>query len=92
MGIVFDEKKNKINPQKQGLSLDEFEAIDWESSLTAEDGRRDYVEDRFITLGMIGQRLHVAVWCWRGEDKRVISLRKANKREQGKYDQQNSNA
>jgi len=53
--------------------------------LTVRDDRKDYGESRFITIGFLGDRMVVAVWTQRGSLKRIISLRKANDREQALY-------
>jgi len=45
----------------------------------------DYEEDRFITVGWLQARLVVLVWTPRGEVRRIISMRKANDREQTLY-------
>ena len=52
---------------------------------TAEDAREDYSEPRFITLGKLDGRMVVMVWTPRGEARRIISMRKANEREQARY-------
>lgn len=91
MDIEFDEKKDQANREERGFGLAEFKKIDWSSTLTTIDNRHDYGETRCITIGMIGQRLHVAVWCYRGEKQRIISLRKANTKEQDEYDQKIQN-
>jgi len=46
-------------------------------------------EERFIALGLIGERLHSLVFTVRGNAVRVISLRKANRREELGYEQEN---
>jgi uncharacterized DUF497 family protein len=55
------------------------------ATLTVEDDRHDYGEPRFITIGYLDGRMIVFVWTRRGENIRVISLRKANDREQAIY-------
>ncbi|MDN4572215.1 hypothetical protein DBB29_10020 [Pandoraea cepalis] len=40
-----------------------------------------------VALGPLGDRLHVMVLTVRDESNRVISLRKANRREVRKYDE-----
>ncbi|AZG07708.1 BrnT family toxin [Pigmentiphaga sp. H8] len=42
-------------------------------------------ECRYITLGLLDERLVVAVWTLRGNSRRIISFRKANEREQKRY-------
>ena len=52
---------------------------------TGEDLRDDYAEPRYITVGLLDGRMVVMVWTPRGEARRIISLRKANDREQKHY-------
>ncbi len=54
-------------------------------TLTIPDDRADYGEPRFITIGRLGGRMVVTVWTPRGAARRIISLRKANDREQALY-------
>ena len=82
MAIVFDPEKNKQNISARGISFEMAAAFDWQSARIWPDLRRDYGEDRFIATGMIGERLHVLVFTLRDADIRVISLRRANEREQ----------
>ena len=49
------------------------------------DQRRDYGEVRISGLGYIGDRLFYVVFAARGEERRIISLRKANQREVKRY-------
>lgn len=53
--------------------------------MTIEDDRKDYGEVRFFTIGLLDGRMVVIVWTWRGQDQRIISMRKANEREQNAY-------
>lgn len=86
MDIEFDPIKNQANRVKHGLSLALAEAFELETALVEIDDRNDYKEERFIALGLIGDRVHVMVFTVRGEAIRVISLRKANRREVKRYD------
>ena len=84
--IIFDPLKNLRNMTKHdGLSLTKAIEFDWESALTWRDERRDYKEKRVSGLGYIGFRLFHVVFVDRGEQRRIISLRKANKREEKRY-------
>ncbi|SEG35954.1 hypothetical protein SAMN05216242_1631, partial [Thauera chlorobenzoica] len=47
--------------------------------------REDYSEPRHITVGKLDGRMVVMVWTPRGEARRIISMRKANEREQARY-------
>ena len=56
-------------------------------STTLLDDRRDYGEERYQTFGYMGDRL--VMWTLRGGDEqRIISMRKANEREQARFRQQ----
>lgn len=54
--------------------------------MTADD-RFNYSEERWVALGLIDNRLHVLTYTIRGENIRLISLRKANKRESEYYEE-----
>ena len=55
------------------------------ATLTVEDDRQDYGEDRFITIGHLDERTVILVWTLRNGARRIISMRKANEREQALY-------
>lgn len=84
---TYDRQKDLLNQDKHGLELAAAAEFDWSTALIREDTRRDYGESRFIGLGYIENRLHVIVFTPRKNGYRVISLRRANKREQKRYDQ-----
>ncbi len=85
MDYKFDPSKNESNLRKHGLSLGEAEGFEWETATIQEDTRKQYPEQRFEATGYIGDRLHVMIYCRRSDAVRVISLRKANKREEKRY-------
>jgi uncharacterized DUF497 family protein len=62
------------------------EEFAWDRVRVLEDDRKDYGEIRLQLWGLIGGRLHIAVVTPRGEDLRVISLRKANTKEVKRYE------
>jgi uncharacterized protein len=62
-----------------------IESFQWEHALVEPDVRKLYGENRYRAIGLINGRLHVAVFTLRGENFRIISLRKANKREESKW-------
>ena len=59
--------------------------FDWDRALVLRDDRADYGESRFRAMGLIDGRLHVAVVAPRKDALRVISLRKANMREEKQW-------
>jgi uncharacterized DUF497 family protein len=88
MAFVFDLDKSEWNRRERGLPFDGVEAFDWASVYIVEDDRKDYGEARFRTFGLIEGRLHIAVFTPRGEDIRIISLRKANRKEERIYERE----
>lgn len=86
MKLEWDDKKRNKALAERGLDFSDVASVDWDTALTVEDTRMDYAEARFVTMAPINNRLCVFAWCWRGEALRVISLRKANKREGDKYE------
>ena len=81
-----DPKKDRRNIEARGLSLDLAEQLDWATALIWEDRCKDYGERRYCVLGFIDDRLHSVVFTPRNGKPRVISLRKANKREVSRYE------
>ena len=81
MRIEFDAAKNAANIRIRGLSFDRVVDFDWDSALVIEDRRRNYGEPRFRAMGYLDARLHVLVLVPRGAAVRIVSLRRANRRE-----------
>lgn len=87
MKIQYDEQKRQTTLEQRGIDFADawqiFEGIHY----TLEDERQDYGEQRFITIGYMNKRMVIVAWTPRANDKRIISLRKANEREQAKFKQ-----
>jgi len=83
--ITFDPLKDQRNRQKHGISLADARLLDWEHVDLWFDQRRDYGEPRQCGTGRIGRRLYFVVFVWRNGKRRIISLRKANDREEKRY-------
>lgn len=88
MDIEFDPSKNQRNIVERGLSFAEVADFEFESALFWIDDRQDYGEQRIRALGYIGKRLHALVFAETMTGIRVISFRKANKREVKHYESQ----
>ncbi len=86
-GLLYewDERKNAENLIKHGLSFDDAYCVFSGPCLTFEDTRFDYDEERYITFGFLESRLVVIAHTPRGENTRIISMRKANDREREAY-------
>lgn len=85
MHYSFDFAKQAANVAKHGMFFAVADDFEWESALIEVDARRSYGESRFTALGMIGDRVHVLVFSLRETKVRIISLRRANRREVKRY-------
>jgi uncharacterized DUF497 family protein len=83
--IDFDRVKSARNARERGIAFERFADMDFETAIAIEDTRKEYGEQRLRVLGTIAGKLHAAVITPRGETIRVISLRRANKREERAY-------
>jgi len=59
--------------------------MDWDAAVYEQDTRYLYPEPRFVALGLIGERIHSVCFTPIPGGVRVISFRKANKREIASY-------
>jgi uncharacterized protein len=87
MTFDWDESKNRTNIKKHGLDFEDAAGM-FRGVVAAEpDTREDYGEERWVGLGMIRGRVTHVVFTERGPDTiRIISLRKATRRESEQYE------
>ncbi len=87
--FAWDSNKNSVNKQKHGLSFEEaVTAFRDENAVVFADPDHSELEDRYLLLGVSSQlRVLVVCHCYRQNDEviRIISARKANKKEQASY-------
>ena len=81
MRIEFDPAKDAINQAKHGISLALAAELDWKAALVWVDDRLRYNEARMIALAPKTGILYYVAFVERGAVRRVISLRRANRRE-----------
>ncbi len=86
MQIEFDPPKRNATLEARGLDMAEAGEVFDGTNLTFVDIRFEYGEQRFITIGLLHDRMVVIAWTPRGAARRIISMRKANEREQSKYE------
>ena len=85
MRITFDRDKRDKTLVERGLDFARANELFEGRHFTLEDSRADYGEPRFISIGYIDERTLVVVWTPRGSARRIISMRKANEREQARF-------
>jgi uncharacterized DUF497 family protein len=86
MRIEYDPEKNNKNIVERDLSFERAKEFDFSTALFEIDNRHDYGETRVIALGYLEERLHVMIFTKTESSIRVISFRKANKRERTRYE------
>lgn len=85
MDLEYDARKDAINRRKHGIGLAQFADMDPTTQIVTADLRQKYREERWRIIGLIDARLHVAVVTYRDGRTRIISLRRANRRELRMY-------
>jgi uncharacterized protein len=86
----WDEKKNKTNRKKHGIWFEEAQQVfDDPEGIRYFDPGHSHGEDRFILIGLSGSgRLLIVIHCERSDDViRIISARKATKKEAKTYEE-----
>ena len=81
MDIEFDEAKRQETLLKRKLDMADAGLVLAGPTLTFEDDRRDYGEQRYLTFGLLRGRMVLVCWTRRGDVYRIISMRKTNERE-----------
>ncbi|XSG85253.1 MAG: BrnT family toxin [Methylohalobius sp. ZOD2] len=87
MEISYDPAKNARNIRERGLSFERAVEFEFETALIVVDNRHDYGEVRYRALGLLDGRVHALVFTEKADGIRIISFRKANKREVKHYEQ-----
>ncbi len=85
MRIEFDPTKDASNRLKHGVSLAMAAELDWNAAWVWVDERFKYNEMRMIALAPKTEILYYVAFVDRGDVRRIVSLRRANRREVKHY-------
>ena len=86
MQFEWDSDKAAANVSRHGVSFELAMLVFLDNGrLIKLDERFDYGEERIITMGHVNNRLHVVVYTQTNDTVRIISARKANRRERKRY-------
>jgi len=85
MAITYDPAKRAWTLQERGLDFEDAAAVFGGWTIDIPDQRRDYGEPRINTVGYLNRRMVIVCWTSRGDDRRIISMRRANDREKARY-------
>lgn len=92
MKLEWDADKAALNLQKHGISFDDAALVFYDDGrIESYDGRQDYGEDRWVTIGLAVWSVLYVVYTVREEESiRIISARKAIPHEQKQYREANA--
>jgi uncharacterized protein len=86
MEFEWDKNKNLLNADKHGIDfIQAKEVFNDDKRKTSPDLRKDYGEDRWITIGKVVDIIIVVVYTIRDNVFRLISARYAKKSEGDRY-------
>lgn len=85
MRITYHEGKRALTLADRGIDFADAAKVFADRELTQIDRRRDYGEERYQTIGYLDGAMVMVVWTLRGDARHIISMRKCNDRERGRY-------
>ena len=85
MEVSFDPEKRAATLVDRGLDFADAASVFAGPVFEFEDDRFAYPEERVITYGLLHERLVAVIWTETTAGRRVISMRKANEKEQRRY-------
>lgn len=85
MRIDFDPKKDAANRTNHDVSLAIAASLEWDAALVWIDDRFEYDELRMIALAPETNTLYYVAFVVRGEVRRIISVRRATRKEVAYY-------
>jgi uncharacterized protein len=92
MTFEWDPKKNELNIEKHGVNFADAEQVFRSPMIVHGDFRKRYGELRYIGLGLLNRRVIAVAFTLRNPDVvRVISMRRANRREAKQYEKEIKN-
>lgn len=89
MSFEWDPGKAEANFRKHGVRFSETEPVFADGfAITIKDDESDPHEQRFASIGMgVKERVLVVVYCYRGNNIRIISARLAEAHERVQYEE-----
>jgi len=93
MEFEWDDRKAARNLKDHGIDFEDAKFVFCDPGrIETYDGREDYGEDRWVTIGLVWSALVYVVYTVRGDDEniRLISARKADGNEAKQYREANA--
>jgi len=86
--ITYDPAKRARTLSERGIDFEDAPLLFADETIDGLDTRHEYGEERVVTVGHLAGRMMIVIWTPRGAARHIISMRKANEKEQKKYRQQ----
>jgi uncharacterized DUF497 family protein len=84
----YDPAKSAANKAKHGINFEEAQALWLDDDLLISRSRPNASEERWLAIGIIGQRRWTAIFTMRGVNIRLISVRRAREQEVAAYERE----
>jgi hypothetical protein len=85
MNFEYNQDKSTSNKQKHGIDFDEAQIL-WDDPERLEIPTKNMDELRYLVIGMIGEKHWSAVVTYRGQNIRLISVRRSRVEEVKLYE------
>ncbi len=86
MEFEWDNEKSRTNKDKHGIDFNAAREM-WRDSNRVEIQSSFSHENRNILIGKIGRKLWTAIYTYRGNNIRIISVRRSREKETKLYEQ-----
>ncbi|MDD2324873.1 MAG: BrnT family toxin [Alphaproteobacteria bacterium] len=83
--FIWDDTKNASNKAKHRLSFEAAYDFEWATDIIIDRSRHNDGEKRYAAVGMLYGKLHTVIFTMRGDDIRIICLRRSNTKEEKTY-------
>jgi len=81
----WNNEKARSNLRKHGVDFELAKRFQFGTALESLDDRENYAEERIVAIGFIGHALFTLIYTERGDQIRVISLRRSTTTEIKRY-------
>ena len=85
MAITFDPAKREVILKERGIDVLDAAKVFAGATATWIDDRFDYGETRYLTAGLLADRMVLIAWTRRDNSRRVISMRYCHAKEVRKF-------
>jgi len=88
MEFEWDEAKRRANLVKHGVDFADMEEFDWKTAMFKPVAERGHGEGRFVAVSEFRGFVHTVIFTLRGNRVRLISVRRAKRKERRSYEKE----